>query len=416
MTVSSQSLSSQSASSHPRTETSEDPLYAPSDVDILFRLADCPGAVEVLQWLRNTSFDPATEMVAVFRSWGADVLEGLAGLAGTQDRELLLILAEVSTSEQLERLLLKNPHLPDTVKTRVEENSIPNRLEAARNEDEGEDGRVDTALFTRLAYDPCVGVRVALADNDAIPPGIAHILAHDSEPAVRARTAEYPFLAPETFALLAADPRPEVAYIVAYHASIPVEILARLAGSEHRCVRMAVADNPRTPADILARFALGDGSDEKRAAAQNSSTPVHVLEALAEDEGEGWWVKRGIASNAAATPYILTCLARFPEAYVQSVVAERSDTPAEALTILAANTSDSVRVSVARNRNTPADVLERLADDGTTAVVWAVAQNPSTPLRVLDLFDEHPVHAIRGLAKNNRDARKSAFFCRETET
>lgn len=337
MTVSSQSV----------PETSKDTPHAPSDVDILFHLADCPTAEEVLQWLRNTRFEPAAEMVAVFRSWDTDVLENLAVLAGAQDRELLLILAEVSSSEQLEYLLMKSPYLPDTAKTRVREDSIPTRLEAARNENDGEDGGVDTALLTRLAHDPCVEVRVTLAGNYAIGPDVTHILAHDSEPAVRIRTAKHPFLAPETFAHLAADPHPDVAYSIAYHTNTPAEIFAQLAESEHRHVRTAVADNPSAPADILARFALGDGSDEKRAAAQNSSTPVHVLKALAEDESGGWWVKRGIASNAAATPYILTCLAQFPEVYVQSVVAERLETPAETLTILATNTSASVRVSVA---------------------------------------------------------------------
>jgi hypothetical protein len=201
----------------------------------------------------------------------------------------------------------------------------------------------------KLAGDRSVEVRTALARNHGVSPATARVLANDAESQVReALFAEvtgadkYPW--PPEFVqdddeavgeLLeqgASDVSPPVRRLVAAYGRTASSLLTRLAGDHEMAVRGAVARNSATPEKSLRQLAADSDEEVVAQAAANPLLPDDLLNVLATSANAR--VRSGLAGNPTSSPERVGTFLSDTDPVVQSAAARNPRAPLGLLTNL----------------------------------------------------------------------------------
>ncbi len=149
----------------------------------------------------------------------------------------------------------------------------------------------------------------------------------------------------------------------------------------HRFRLLGAAASAQTPQARLSgiaeqAFAANDFEALERLAANPAldAELARRLTAHCKDELEGAQVAQcysvfvGLAGSSAATPELLSSLAKFPNSTIRSRVALNPRTPAATAESLANDPEESVRMWIARHPELSRETLERLATDADPSV------------------------------------------------
>ena len=348
------------------------------------------------------------------------------------------VLRELMTTKTTDVLvaLMGNPELPADDLAEL----LP-RLRRIRSSEHRErlaaSGNVPAAVAEALVGDRDLGVRTALARNEATSAEALERLAQDPEPSVRLTVLVNPSTPAELAAsiaepglascvdeglldvLRAVDRRDDLVL----SAGLVEGALDRLSKSRVRDpdMRTIAAGDDRTGPTTLKRLARSADEDVRCLVAGNAHTPYEALEALSEDPDSS--VRAAAAGNEALDLDLLLTLVHDDEPDVRSSAASSSRLDPRLLAELLRDDDRSVRVSAYSNPATrPEDKaraesewdrawkkaapsradLEELVASSRAEVRMKVAFDPRTPLDFLVLLggERRSAQVRRAVAAN----------------
>ena len=220
----------------------------------------------------------------------------------------------------------------------------------------------------------------------------------------RAKVAAANISCPQTALVCAArSTDPGVRVAVAENPALPPRTRRRLLQDTDRDVRSAAIRSPRTAARTLARFSRDDSADVRRAVARHPTTRPEILTRLAADTHPD--VRAGVASNPACPPELLAEILKRHPGLIHDAASSPVCPPQE-LTRHARHVDSMRRLKIAANLACPSTVLETLADDNNGDVRHRVAANPSCPPRLSERLAGDENHFVRyGAAQSKTTPR-----------
>lgn len=275
-------------------------------------------------------------------------------------------------------------------------------------------------VLAQLARDSNVGVRSGAARNPSTPSTTLIRLVRDPSKTVRYEVAWNPNAPPEALAQLANDPDPRIRCRVAEHHNTPPEILARLANDRSISVRYTVMENPNTSPEILAKFTrvvtVRLCYEYKTKAVQTvvpESGPVTIftddnlrLRLVPLSLIPGGLMPGAIKRGQCAIALLGFVGTRTNEQIskdrlerLASLVRPKTTTPSTSQ--LLTNTTFESEVEAALDPNTPPEVLAQLANNSDAQVRMLVAQNPNAPPKTLAQLINDPDVQVRMLVTQN---------------
>jgi hypothetical protein len=302
-------------------------------------------------------------------------------------------------------------------------------------------------LIPRLAREPDVELRRALARHPRTPADVLGWLRADEDEEVRKNAAANPRTSPEAMLFferleqgeqvedrellalsrgqlwarqlvaqcagasvellegLAQDQAWQVRQVVATNSKLGPQWLEALSRDSDRDVRQAVAANPNTPPAVLEHL-LGDETEEVRQSARkNPQVPLATLQLLERLEqgqtlapeileslaAQSDWGRRLAANNPGASQDLLFSFREHPDWHTRLGVAKNPTCPAATLETLSRDTDPDVRQAVGSHPSSPATVLEALLRDDNYEVRRSIARNPQAPQPILQqlVADDH---------------------------
>ncbi|HEV2633605.1 MAG TPA: hypothetical protein VGX23_00570 [Actinocrinis sp.] len=287
----------------------------------------------------------------------------------------------------------------------------------------------------RLAANPNIGIRQALAacpdlSNDVIqalaadpevsvvaelalwaPSAVAAQLAIHPHAEVRRAAATNPSTPAEAVINLAAHPsmllRPELAA----RPDLPSSTYTRLATDPIPWVRSTLAQNPAIDEDLIRVLAADRGYDVQRCLAHHPHIPLDVLEQLARVTRIGTTLLPRIAT---ATPHEVEELATSPNATMRMLLAQRRDLPAHIRDALAADPDAKVLKSIAPHPGLSDAQLRAMLTRHGSRVAAHVAANPdATPELLEHLSQQNPpaAKALREIARHPNATPTALLAC-----
>ncbi|AEV81327.1 leucine rich repeat variant [Actinoplanes sp. SE50] len=209
----------------------------------------------------------------------------------------------------------------------------------------------------RLAVDPPLALRYALAARPDLPHWAAERLVTDPAPGVRHTLAENPGLAPDLIERLAGDPLAPVRQRLARNPALPLAVLARLTGT----TRIGPVLLPRVAAATEAEvrdLAASADPELRMLVAVRRDLPDDVRDALAEDPDAK--VVAAVAGHPGLAGAVLGRMVAVHGVRVNCQVAGNPDAPADLLRQLARGIPRVPKAlrEIARHPNADAATLE----------------------------------------------------------
>lgn len=392
---------------------------------------DCTPAEydkETLQLVASHPSTPIAELRGLMSSKTPDVLVALMGNPAlpAEDLEALLPRLRRIRSHEHRRRLADSGRIPAAVaETLVEDRDLGVRTALAGNE------AASAEALARLAKDPEPSVILAVLENPSTPAELAASIAEplldsssDEEllDALRAVGRCGDLLLPAELVEGALDRLsksrvrdPDLRTIAADDDRTSPKTLERLARSTDATVRCSVAGNARTPSEVLEALSQDADTSVRAAAAVNETLDPGLLVSLAHDDETK--VRSSAAKNPRLDPGLLGLLLLDEERPVQWAAFEnpatspddmakakaardrawREAAPSRAdLEVMVASRRAEVRKKVAYDSRTPLDILALLAGERRSAEVRrVVAANPNTPTAVLGSLAEDKDREVR---------------------
>lgn len=134
-----------------------------------------------------------------------------------------------------------------------------------------------------LAVDSQVLVRMKLAENTDLPPGVFDQLAVDPDHLVRLHLAQNANVSPSALSALAQDAEEAVLVSSLGHRNMPLEWLEKSADQPSALIRLAVAKNINTPVGVLNHLSTDQAVEVRRAVAHHTNTSLKTLDKMRAD-------------------------------------------------------------------------------------------------------------------------------------
>ncbi|MFC0550510.1 hypothetical protein ACFFHJ_06400 [Planotetraspora thailandica] len=293
-----------------------------------------------------------------------------------------ILLADPDPAVHRSAMLRLAPQRPDVAAALVDDPSVPDwyqgtLLSAAA---------LPSDRFVRLASDPNIDVRAAVAANRYLPHDLLLALGHDPEPSVRLAASMNP--------LLTEEERATIDYTIRPHDRVwppawwfdcldDLRLMRQAAESAHLGLRRAAAYSPYLPPDQLTRLAGDDDFIVRLLIAENH--PDAPGELLVSTTIESQFITKYDQIHHRNFPHagLAARVASSPDPHTRLLAVFDPTAPASLIEALSREFPSS---NASRDPRLPLDrVLELYADDETAPVA---AQNPLLPMeKMLEILN-----------------------------
>ncbi|MFD1935747.1 hypothetical protein ACFSKW_30175 [Nonomuraea mangrovi] len=235
-----------------------------------------------------------------------------------------------------------------------------------------------------LARAKTVKQRVLAAQAVSAPESVIALLVSDPSPAVRRTLAARDDLhVRETLHRLAHDPDLKTRQALAANPICPPEILVELVHDPHWSVRWDLPSHPNTNSQVRHAITESPDVDLRRLMAEDASLDYETARLLLSDDAET--VRAALAAHTTY-PDILETLLSEHDNDVRAGAAQNGLTTAAQRHSLARDRSALVRANLLKFVPLEEDDLRLLARDRSINVRWWLATWPSTPTSVLQIL------------------------------
>jgi len=182
--------------------------------------------------------------------------------------------------------------------------------------------KITEKMALQLVGDPLPLVRLALAQNEDLPPAAFDGLAHDPDPIIRRELGDNLKTPQPVLSILAQDTVAAVQIQALKHRNLPVEWLERRSGDPSPLIRVAVCENINTPLSVLERLAGDADPLVRKAVASHAATSLEMLRKMVGDNQVA--VVLAVASHPHADRELLVGLVDDPrDIAVRQIAQER---------------------------------------------------------------------------------------------